>query len=138
MLLKSDTFGAGFWVDENQGRAGGRQWYRLLRIAAQELGRAATPGNARFGQAGLPAQGAMVAVPLPDAPQPLQAEITLKLDKPSGGKPEEGSEFHWRGVPTSFAQSPFLLTMEVETAKIELLKSVVCVVAPVRTGVTKK
>ena len=68
----------------------------------------------------------LVAVPLPDAPQPLHAEITRKLDKPSGGKPEEGSEFHWRGVPTSFAQSPFLLTMEVETAKIELLKSVVC------------
>ena len=42
-------------------------------------------------------KGLLVAVPLPDAPQPLHAEITLKLDKPSGGKPEEGSEFHWRG-----------------------------------------
>lgn len=78
-----------------------------------------------------------VAVPLPDAPQPLQAEITLKLDKPMSGKPEEGTEFHWQGVPISFAQSPFMLTMEVETAKIELLKSVACA-APVRTGVTKK
>ena len=80
----------------------------------------------------------LVAVPLPDAPQPLQAEITLKLDKPLGGKPEEGTEFHWQGVPTNFAQSPFMLTMEVETAKIELLKSAACAAATARTGVTKK
>ncbi|HEV3199098.1 MAG TPA: hypothetical protein VGZ73_14395 [Bryobacteraceae bacterium] len=80
----------------------------------------------------------LVAVPLPDAPQPLQAEITLKLDKPLSGKPEEGTEFHWQGVPTGFVQSPFMLTMEVETAKIELLKSAVCAAAPGRTGVTKK
>jgi hypothetical protein len=31
-----------------------------------------------------------------------------------------------------------MLTMEVETAKIELLKSAACATAPVRTGVTKK
>jgi len=80
----------------------------------------------------------LVAVPLPDAPQPLQAEITLKLDKPMSGKPEEGTEFHWEGVPISFTPSPFMLTMDVETAKIELLKSTACAAAPVRTGVTKK
>jgi tetratricopeptide (TPR) repeat protein len=80
----------------------------------------------------------LVAFPLPDAPQPLQAEITLKLDKPLGGKPEVGTEFHWEGVPISFVQSPFMLTMEADTAKIELLKSAACAAAAPRTGVTKK
>jgi tetratricopeptide (TPR) repeat protein len=80
----------------------------------------------------------LVAVPLPDAPQPLQSEITLKLDKPLGGKPEEGTEFQWEGVPTAFVQSPFMLTMEVETPKIEGLKSTPCASAPARAGVPKK
>ncbi len=73
----------------------------------------------------------LVAVPLPDAPQPLQAEITLKLDKPLTGKPEEGTEFHWTGVPSAFTPNPaFMLTMDVEAAKIEGLKSVSCGTAP--------
>ncbi|HLK66839.1 MAG TPA: hypothetical protein VKU19_25575 [Bryobacteraceae bacterium] len=79
----------------------------------------------------------LVAVPLPDAPQPLQSEITLKLDKPLSTKPEENTEFHWQGVPTAFVQSPFMLTMDVETAKIEGLKSVPCGTTPPRSGVKK-
>ena len=82
----------------------------------------------------------MVAVPLPDAPKPLQAEITLKLDKPLGGKPEFGAEFHWEGVPTAFAKDPFMLTMDTESGKIEGLKTTPCTTAPAgaKKGTTKK
>ena len=62
----------------------------------------------------------------------------MKLDKPLGGKPEEGTEFHWEGVPAAFVQSPFMLTMEVEAAKIAGLKSTPCAAPPARTGVPKK
>ncbi|HEV3333893.1 MAG TPA: hypothetical protein VG096_23065 [Bryobacteraceae bacterium] len=72
----------------------------------------------------------LVAVPLPDAQQPLQAEIVLKLDKPLAGKPEPNAEFHWTGAPIAFNKAPFLLTMETETAKIEGLNTTPCA-APV-------
>ncbi len=72
----------------------------------------------------------MVAVPLPDAQQPLPAEITLKLDKPLSGKPEPNAEFQWTGAPVAFNKTPFLLTMETETAKIDGLKLTPCA-APV-------
>jgi len=72
-----------------------------------------------------------VAVPLPGAQQPLQAEIVLKLDKPLAGKPEANAELHWTGAPVAFNKTPFLLTMETETAKIEELKITPCA-APVR------
>ncbi len=68
----------------------------------------------------------LVSVPLPDTQQPGATEIALKLDKPLGGKPEPGAEFRWEGVPTAFTQSPFLLTMDTETAKIEGLKTTPC------------
>lgn len=68
----------------------------------------------------------LVAVPLPDAPQPLRAEITLKLDKPLTGKPEPNAEFQWEGVPTAFTKEPFDLTMEADTARIQGLKSTPC------------
>jgi hypothetical protein len=79
----------------------------------------------------------LVAVPLPDAQKPFQAEIALKLDKPLGGKPEAGTEFRWEGVPTAFAKDPFLLTMDTETAKIEGLKAASCTAAPARSGAKK-
>jgi hypothetical protein len=72
-----------------------------------------------------------VAVPLPDAQQPLTAEIRLVLDKPLTGKPEPNAEFHWEGVPSAFTKDPFLVTMTVETAKIEGLKTTPCA-APAR------
>ncbi|HTS29540.1 MAG TPA: hypothetical protein VMH81_26905, partial [Bryobacteraceae bacterium] len=73
----------------------------------------------------------LVAVPLPEALQPLQPEITLKLDKPLSGKPEKGAEFHWEGIPSAFTPNPaFMLTMEVETAKIEGLKNAPCASVP--------
>jgi len=74
----------------------------------------------------------VVAVPLPDSsPTP---EITLKLDAPLAGKPELNSEFHWQGIPTEFTKDPaFMLTMTVEKAKLDGLKTAPCTVgAPVR------
>jgi len=68
----------------------------------------------------------MVAVPLPDAKQPLQAEITLKLDMPLTGKPDLNTEFHWEGVPSEFTKEPFMLTMDTEKAKVEGLNLTPC------------
>jgi len=76
----------------------------------------------------------LVAVPLPDATKPLKAEISLKLDKPLGSKPDVDTEFHWEGVPTAFTKDPFMLTMETETAKIQGLKTEPCTTAPARSG----
>ncbi len=54
------------------------------------------------------------------------AEIALKLDKPLAGKPQTGAEIQWEGVPTAFTASPFLLTMDTETSKIQGLKTTPC------------
>ena len=75
----------------------------------------------------------LVAVPLPDAQQPLRAEITLKLDMPLTGKPDLNKEFHWEGVPSAFTKDPFMLTMDTEKAKIDGLTTTPCA-APVRRG----
>jgi hypothetical protein len=80
----------------------------------------------------------LVAVPLPDAPQPLQPEIALKLDKPLTGKPEIQTEFHWIGAPSAFTKTPFLLTMDVEAGKIEGLKTTPCASAPGERPPVKK
>jgi len=68
----------------------------------------------------------LVAIPMPDAPQPKSAEILLKLDKPLPGKPQADATIQWEGVPTAFAKEPFLLTMETEAGKIEGLKTAAC------------
>ncbi len=80
----------------------------------------------------------LVAVPLPDAQQPLAAEITLKLDKPLTGAPEAKSEFQWKGVPSAFTQSPFMLTMDTEMGKLDGLQTKTCAVAPAKKAPTKK
>jgi hypothetical protein len=49
-------------------------------------------------------------------------EITLKLDAPLGGKPEIGSELEFEGVPAAFTKDPFMVTFDVEKAKITGLK----------------
>ena len=79
----------------------------------------------------------MVAVPLPDAKQPLQAEITLKLDMPLTGKPDLNTEFHWEGVPSAFTKDPFMLTMDTEKAKVDGLNVTPCA-APARRGGARK
>ena len=46
-------------------------------------------------------------------------EITLKLDTPLKGKPEIGEEIEFEGVPSAFQPDPFMITFDVETAKIK-------------------
>jgi len=46
-------------------------------------------------------------------------EITLKLDAPLKGKPELGEEIEFEGVPSAFQPDPFMMTFDVETAKIK-------------------
>jgi hypothetical protein len=75
----------------------------------------------------------LVAVPLPNAQGAPIAEISLKLDSALTGKPEPG-EIQWEGVPSAFTQSPFLLTMDTEKAKIEGLKTTPCAAPPARRG----
>jgi hypothetical protein len=56
-------------------------------------------------------------------------EILLKLDKPLTGKLEIPMDLTWQGVPTAFSPTPFLLTMDVESQKLEGLKTVPCTAA---------
>ena len=78
----------------------------------------------------------LIALPLPNA-QPV-AEIALKLDAPLTGKPALDTEVKWKGVPSAFAASPFLLTMDTEKASIEGLKVTPCTPPPPRPGAKKK
>ncbi|HWF09141.1 MAG TPA: hypothetical protein VG297_11800 [Bryobacteraceae bacterium] len=68
----------------------------------------------------------LVAVPVPDAQQTPQPEITLKLDKPLSGKPEVHGDIYWEGVPSAFTRDPFMLTMDTETGKVQGLKTTPC------------
>ena len=82
----------------------------------------------------------LVAIPLPDSQGNPVAEITLKLDAPLAGKPETGTTIQWTGVPKAFTKDPFMLTMEVEKAKVENVKTSPCAGAapPAKKAVTKK
>lgn len=81
----------------------------------------------------------LVALPLPDAKPPFIAEIALKLDAPLTGKPDENLELTWtEGVPSAFTKDPFLLTMDVEKAKIDGLKTTPCTPPPVHHPAAKK
>lgn len=79
----------------------------------------------------------LVSIPLPDAQGAQKPEITLKLDAPLTGKVDAGQEFQWEGVPTAFTKDPFMLTMDVEKAKIEGLKTSPCAV-PAKKGPASK
>lgn len=71
------------------------------------------------------------------------AEVTLKLDAPLSGKLEP-RDISFEGVPSAFTASPFMLTMDVDKAKLtELnpdLKTTPCAGAasPARKGTAKK
>ncbi|MEP6534920.1 MAG: hypothetical protein ABJF23_06370 [Bryobacteraceae bacterium] len=45
-------------------------------------------------------------------------EVTLNLSAPLAGKADAGTVIEFEGVPTSFTQTPFMLTMDVEKEKI--------------------
>ncbi len=69
---------------------------------------------------------------------PNTPEITLKLDTPLKGKPELGEEIEFEGVPSAFTPDPFMITFDVETAKIKGL-TVKAAPAPVtKKSATKK
>ena len=70
----------------------------------------------------------LIAVPLPDAQQTPQAEITLKLDKALPGKPDLKTELRWEAVPSAFTRDPFMLTMDGEMGKVQGLKTTPCAV----------
>jgi hypothetical protein len=75
----------------------------------------------------------LVAVPEPDQKSTLVGEITLKLDAALTGKPVAGTEIVFAGaVPSAFSKDPFLLTVDIEKAKIEGLKTEPCAVAPAK------
>jgi hypothetical protein len=45
-------------------------------------------------------------------------EVTLNLNAPLAGKADPGTEIEFEGIPKTFTQSPFMVTMEVEKEKI--------------------
>jgi len=86
----------------------------------------------------------LVGIPLPDQQGSPVAEISLKLvdaeGKPAAlaGKPEAGETIQWTGVPRVFSKDPFMLTMEVDKAKLENVKTTPCAAAPAKKAVSKK
>jgi hypothetical protein len=79
----------------------------------------------------------LVAVPEPDQKSTLIGEITLKLDAALPGKPVAGTEIVFTGaVPSAFSKDPFMLTLDIEKAKIEGLKTETCAAAPPKKAVT--
>jgi hypothetical protein len=81
----------------------------------------------------------LVAVPMPDAKPPFTTEIALKLDTALTGKPDLNVDLTWLdGQPSAFSKDPFLLTIDVEKAKIEGLKTTPCVPPVVHHPVAKK
>jgi len=53
---------------------------------------------------------------------PKIPEVVLKLDTALAAKPEIGSEIQFDGVPDSFTPDPFMVTFNVERAKLKGLK----------------
>ena len=80
----------------------------------------------------------VIAVPLPDAKQPLQPEITLKLDMPLNGKPDLNQQFHFKGVPMDFTQMPFMLTMDGMKDNVQDLNLTPCRAPATRRGGARK
>jgi tetratricopeptide (TPR) repeat protein len=53
---------------------------------------------------------------------PNTPEVTLKLDAPLKGQSEPGCDIEFEGVPSAFQPDPFMVTFDVEAAKIKGLK----------------
>jgi hypothetical protein len=70
-----------------------------------------------------------VAFPMPDQTGPLTPEVKLKFtDSVLTGKPTPNTEITFdKAVPTVFVKEPFLLTMEVQKANVQGLKTTPCV-----------
>lgn len=70
-----------------------------------------------------------LTVALSDA---THAEITLKLDMALAGKPKTGVVFQFKGVPSTFAKDPFMVTMDAERGNLEGVETEACAAAPAR------
>jgi hypothetical protein len=75
-----------------------------------------------------------VAFPMPGQTGALTAEVKLKFtDAALNGKPEANTEIVFDGAgATAFTKDPFLLTLEIEKAKVEGLKTTPCTPAPAK------
>ncbi|MCX6620254.1 MAG: hypothetical protein NTY38_04100 [Acidobacteria bacterium] len=85
-----------------------------------------------------PAVGAKeVVLGVADATTP---EVTLKLDAPLPGKAPVGTEVEFEGVASAFAKDPFMVTFDVEKAKVTGWPAPAPPVrrAPARKGAGKK
>ena len=72
-----------------------------------------------------------VAFPLPNSTGPLTPEVKLKFEAALSGKPTPGAEITFeKAVPTAFTKDPFMLTMEIDKAKVDGLKTTPCVPTP--------
>jgi len=72
---------------------------------------------------------------------PKTPEVTLRLDAALTGKPKIGTEVEFEGVPEEFTKDPFMVTIDVEKAKLTGLQTEAPPPAkrPVRRkGATKK
>jgi tetratricopeptide (TPR) repeat protein len=106
---------------------------------------AEVPGGAKIGDIAVtefkgtilsakpPVRSKELVVAIADAQTP---EVTLKLDAPLTGKPEIGSEVEFDGIPSAFAADPFMVTFDVEKAKLKGLK--MSAPPPAKKAVTKK
>ncbi len=65
-------------------------------------------------------------------------EVPLKLDEPMIGAAPAGTEIDFEGVATSFVKDPFMLTFEVDKAKVSGWPAPVKKVAPKRAIRKKK
>ena len=50
---------------------------------------------------------------------PNTPEVTLRLSAPLPGKADPGTEIEFSGVPAEFAKNPFMVTFDVEKAKVK-------------------
>jgi hypothetical protein len=71
-----------------------------------------------------------VGFPLPGQTDPVIPEVKLKFEAALSGKPEPNAEITFEGaVATAFTKDPFMLTLDIEKAKVEGLKTTPCTVA---------
>jgi hypothetical protein len=80
----------------------------------------------------------LVALPEPGQQGTLVPEITIKLDTALKGKPLSGEIVWENGVPSAFTKEPLMLTIDVEQAAIQGIKTDQCTpAAPSKKGPAK-
>ena len=82
-----------------------------------------------------------VAFPMPNQTGALTPEVKLKFEAALTGKPEPNTEITFEGgAATAFSKDPFLLTLEIEKAKVDGLKTTPCTPTPAKKAApaTKK